>query len=556
MGVARRFPPSPSRPPGRRGPPKLPPPSEQLARALSLALAAKARANDASGDPRNAARSAILVDAAHAASIEKRLEKRNATSEAPGGVSEATSSREALVTVADDSSSVQPEVGGTSTTSTPPDPIPSNVLAFPMRGDPTRHGARPLAPHLRDTLLTHDAWTGVLAFDEYHDRAIVKRKLPPWGGELGRWTSEDSSLARMWFTEYYHSPIYRDDLADAIASAARHVVFNSLVDEIRLHKWDGVERLSRWLVTYCGADSTPINLAYGRRWLISAVARGLKPGSTVQHALILEGGEDIGKTRMIRAIAGEKNYCDAPLDMGSIMNAPLQISGVWIYLFDELAAIHMASPEVVSQFISLDRDEYIIKHRSEKRRVLRSTVFVGTTTKREYLRDQNGNRKFWPVRVGMGKRGTLDVDGVTRDRDQIIAEAVAAYDAGERWWFNHDDDDLKEAARTSQELRLEIDEWETPVSGWIVKHWSQIQETGYVTAAELLKGALKLDVEKWDKRARGRVAQILERFRWRRGDRVRTGEGRVVPFYPPPPSPVGGDQKAPPVRPVDLDDNA
>lgn len=525
----------------RRGKrPKIPT-KDQLARAFAAATTA---AKTARRGPRNAARKPISVDAAHAERVEKSLEKRNATAEAPGGVSEATSSREALVTLPDDSSGVQPP-GDPGSLSVPPDPIPSNVVAFPLRGDPLRHGARPLAPHLRDTLLTHEAWRDVLAFDEYHDRAIVKRKLPPWGGELGRWTSEDSSLARMWLTEYYHSPIYKDDLADAISSAARHVVFNSLVEEIRAPKWDGDERLSRWLVTYCGADPTPINLAYGRRWLISAVARGLKPGSTVQHALILEGGEDIGKTRMVRAIAGEKNYCDAPLDMGSIMNAPIQISGVWIYLFDELAAIRMASPEVVSQFISLDRDEYIVKHRSEKRRVLRSTVFVGTTTKREYLQDPNGNRKFWPVRVGMGKRGTLDVDGVIRDRDQIIAEAVVAYDAGERWWFNHDDDDLKEAARTSQELRLEVDEWETPVSGWIVKNWSRIQETGYVTVADLLKGALKLDIDKWGKRERGRVAQILERFRWRRGDRVRTGEGRMVPFYPP------TDTRSPPVRPVD-----
>lgn len=481
-----------------------------------------------------------FIDGKHAAGVEKQ----NATAEAiPSGVPETTSMREASLTVADDFTGVQPpstSEGGESMPPPPPafapDPVPSNVLAFPLRGDALRHGARPLAPHLRDTLLSHEAWKGVLALDEYQDRAIVKRKAPPWGGDLGRWTAEDSAMARMWFAEYYLASIYRDDLADAITSAARHNVFNSLVEEIRAHPWDGVERLSYWLVTYCGADPTPINLAYARRWLISAIARGLRPGSTVQHALVLEGGEDIGKTRMIRALAGDRNYCDAPLDMASIMNAPIQISCVWIYLFDELAAIRTASPEVVSQFISLDRDEYVQKHRSEKRRIPRSTVFVGTTTKHEYLRDQNGNRKFWPVRVGIGKCGTLDVDGMLRDRDQIIAEAVAAYDAGEPWWFGsgEDEDELRQSARESQELRLEVNEYETPVSAWIVKHWKQLSEIGYVIIPELLKGALSLKPEKWPS-ARAAVAQALVKFGWRRGQRIRSeAHGcRVVPYYLP-----------------------
>ena len=60
----------------------------------------------------------------------------------------------------------------------------------------------------------------------------------------------------------------------------------------------------------------------------------------------------------------------------------------------------------------------------------RQCVFAGTVNHHDYLKDDSGGRRFWPVQCGR-----IDVGRLEQDRDQLWAEAKAKYAGGAIWWL-------------------------------------------------------------------------------------------------------------------------
>ena len=78
-------------------------------------------------------------------------------------------------------------------------------------------------------------------------------------------------------------------------------------------------------------------------------------------------------------------------------------------------------------------------------------VFFGITNTSEFLQDRTGNRRFWPVDVGIADHTKNVWDGIDDEIDQVWAEAVTRWKIGEKL---HLIGELENKVRIEQELHL------------------------------------------------------------------------------------------------------
>jgi predicted P-loop ATPase len=155
----------------------------------------------------------------------------------------------------------------------------------------------------------------------------------------------------------------------------------------------------------------------------------------------------------------------------------------------------------------------------------RRCIFVATTNEDTYLRDTTGNRRFWPVCVGV-----IDLAGVRKDRDQLWAEAAAVEAGGEPLVIPQQ---LWPDVAAQQEARMEVDPWEdalAPVLARLINRGKPI-EGSFAGAADgngdpewrvstdyLLTDVLTLPKERQNNNHTKRLAGIMRGLGWLRSE--------------------------------------
>lgn len=365
---------------------------------------------------------------------------------------------------------------------------------------------------------------GLVRLNEF-SLQIELTRAPPWRKSRAhdRWSDNDDVELMMWLQHIGISMRSRNATHECLSVVAQGASFHPVKDYLAALEWDATQRLNEWLVRYLGAKGNEAYLAaIGRKFLVSAVARILSPGCQADHTIVLEGRQGGGKSRAARTLAIMPEWFTDRLPDLHSADAAIQLAGRWIIELSELAALKRTDDiETSKGYLSRTFDVYRPPYGRSSIHVPRQCVFIGSTNEQDYLRDRTGNRRYWPV-----KCGDLDIEYLTRDRDQLWAEAMAAFKCGEQW---HLESDEGEMAAAEQDERVQLTELEERVMDYLERNeLSGMKET---TTREVFINGLGLDPDKPDYieragRIGNQVVVAMRRAGWEKVAAIGRGKAR------------------------------
>ena len=404
------------------------------------------------------------------------------------------------------------------------------------------------------TILENDpVLSGLFWLNQFSGRITMARK-PPWrGSQLDEFQDADCFELTSWIEYAILLKAADETIWKAVVAVARRHGRHPLREYLDALKWDQQPRCERLFVQHFGAADTPYARGAALCFLVSAVARvlwvdPLAPalGAKVDFMVVLEGGQGKKKSTAVQTLFTAPWYVET-MESPSKPDFFQVIQGAWAIEIAEMDSFSKVDVTSIKATITRRTDKFRAPYDRAPKSWRRECVFVGTTNKNDYLRDDTGGRRFLPIEVPDG--GAIDVAALDAQREQLWAEAVHLFRQGFEYWL------LPSGAAEEQEARYIGDSWEDMIARWLTgkldsdKYPSRLQAVSrieFVSTNELLQYAVGLDAGRHGRPEQMRIAQAMHRLGWRKrraqdatGVRV-SGWERVSG-----PAPAGGSNDPP-----------
>lgn len=296
---------------------------------------------------------------------------------------------------------------------------------------------------------------------------------------------------------------------DAVAKIAGDNKRNEPVEYFTGLEWDGTPRVERYMHSVYGCRDTEYTRAVSRNFFIMMMARTFDPGCWVDNMVVLEGSQGLGKSKSLELLAVWFKSVSVQVGHNAVEFLK-NISGAILIEIPELAAFSRADANHMKSLITTSVDEYRKSYAREPGSYPRRCVFVGTTNDSDYIKDDTGGRRFWPIPV----QKQIDFDYIREHRDQLFAEAYVMYKRGDTWH------EVPDEAEGIQGDRYQADPWESHISGFL----RGISFNDVVPMSKLMDKALEIPRERQHKGVAVRIARIMRRIGYEK-----SGENWVKP---------------------------
>ena len=319
-----------------------------------------------------------------------------------------------------------------------------------------------LGPHIR--------------YNTFTNRPVAGAGLP-WGKKAGEhnWTDTDTRRLRAYLEEK-HGPgvrLRKDDVTDAAMTIAHDNEYDSVVEYLeKLPKWDGKPRVDDLLIRHLEAEDTEYTRIVTRKHLVAHIARAMEPGCKYDTMLTLKGDQGCGKTQLIQNLMPSIEwYLEDLPDFNK--EGKRIIQGKWAVEMAELVAFRKSDKESFKRFLSQQKDTDRLPWDKFSTDMPRRCVFWGTTNEPQFLRDETGERRQWPVACNADvNNGSKVAEAVKSERDQIWAEALHYYREGCPLYLSPEENALLLAAQAQfKEVDTRLEELEDFLAQKVPDNW-------------------------------------------------------------------------------------
>jgi len=274
-----------------------------------------------------------------------------------------------------------------------------------------------LTPCFTGMRLGYDAFRGAVMW------APAQQDVPQWR----EFADNDYVVLEIALHRRGVPPVGHDTLRRWVRKAAADREFDSAQEWLSRLRWDGVSRVERFFVDYLGArnDNRGYAAAVSRYLWTALAGRVMSPGIQADMVPILYGLQGARKTSAIRALVPADDFY-ATIDMSVRDDDTARLMrGTLVNELEELRGLKTRDAESIKAWITKRADKWTPKYVEFATTYLRRSVLIATTNRDDILDDPTGERRWLPSEVGIA--GPIDVDAITRDRDQLWAEGATLF---------------------------------------------------------------------------------------------------------------------------------
>lgn len=220
-------------------------------------------------------------------------------------------------------------------------------------------------------------------------------------------------------------------------------------------QWDGIHRIKSVFSDFLGATDNIYTQSVAVVTFVGAVARIFQSGVKFDTCTVFVGKQGTGKSKFISKIAVNSEWFTDGVTSFDGKDFYESIQGKWIIELGEGTAFQKSIKERSKQAIASQQDFYRKPYGRNPEIRKRQCVFLGTTNNYDFLKDETGDRRYYPIDVNIPKATkNIDKDLTSEYIAQLWAEAVHLYKHGQSIYIQ----DSGVLALAEQEQRKHFDE--------------------------------------------------------------------------------------------------